>query len=65
MSASASNEKDTKPTFVEDDEAETNLPFDNGGVPFYIALVWAGFIVVYVIVMAKMALPDLRAWMGQ
>ena len=52
-------------SFVEHDERETQLPYDKGGVPFYIALLWVGFIVAYVVVMAMLALPDLRAWLKQ
>jgi hypothetical protein len=49
--------------FVERDDRETHLPFGTGGVPFYIALVCVGFIVTYIVVMAVLALPDLRAWL--
>ncbi len=48
--------------FVEDDHRPTRLPFDSGRVPLYIAVVWVVFISVYVVVMAMLALPDLRAW---
>ncbi len=51
-------------TFVERDDRETQMPFDKGKVPFYIAILWVGFIVVYVTVMAMLALPDLRRWMA-
>jgi hypothetical protein len=49
--------------FVERDDQRTELPFDKGGVPFYIALLWAAFIVAYVVAMSLLALPDLRAWL--
>jgi len=50
--------------FVEDDGAKTYLPYDRGGVPFYIALVWAAFIVTYIVVMSLVVLPDLRTWLA-
>jgi hypothetical protein len=50
--------------FVEREDGETVLPYGNGGVPVYIALLWVGFIIVYVVVMSLIALPDLRAWMA-
>jgi len=49
--------------FAERDDRETKLPFGSGGVPFYVAILWAGFIVTYVVVMALLSLPDLRAWL--
>jgi hypothetical protein len=49
---------------VESDAARTVLPYDKGGVPIYIALAWVAFIVTYIVVMAVIALPDLRAWLG-
>lgn len=51
--------------FVERDDRETLMPYDKGGVPVGIALLWVGFIITYVVVMSLVALPDLRAWMGQ
>ena len=63
MSASGSDLKD-EPPFVERDDAETMLPMDTGGVPFYIGLLWVGFIIAYVVVMTMLALPDLRAWLN-
>ena len=51
--------------FVEDDSRATELPYDKGGVPLYIALAWAAFIVAYITVMSMVALPDLRAWLGR
>jgi hypothetical protein len=50
--------------FVEDDRAKTRLPYDRGGVPIYIALAWAAFIVTYIVVMSLVVLPDLRSWMA-
>ena len=49
--------------FVEDDGARTQLPYDRGGVPIYIALAWAAFIITYIVVMSLVALPDLRSWL--
>jgi hypothetical protein len=51
--------------FVEDDTHRTELPYDKGGVPIYIALAWAGFIIAYIAVMSMIALPDLRAWLAR
>ena len=66
MSGTESEQVDTTSSpFVERDDAETVLPYDKGGVPFYVALLWVGFIVAYVAVMAAIALPDLRAWMAK
>jgi hypothetical protein len=53
-----------RPDFVESDERPTSLPYDRGGVPFYIALAWVGVIVTYVAVMVTLALPDLRRWLA-
>lgn len=69
MSASGSDDAVTgapeQAPFVEDDRKRTRLPFDNGRVPFYIAILWVGFIVAYVTVMSLLALPDLRHWMAR
>jgi hypothetical protein len=51
--------------FVEDDAHQTELPYDKGGVPIYIAIAWAAFIITYITVMSIIALPDLRAWLGR
>ena len=56
---------DASRAFVESDERETNMPYDKGGVPVYIAILWVGFIVTYVVVMSLLALPDLRAWLAR
>jgi hypothetical protein len=58
------SEHDVPPegAYKESDHKETILGYGKGGVPFYIAIVWVLFIVAYVIVMATLALPDLRAW---
>jgi hypothetical protein len=50
--------------FTEADHRETPMPYGEGGVPFYIAVAWAIFIVTYIVFMAIVALPDLRAWMA-
>jgi hypothetical protein len=58
------NETGSDPNdYREEDDRETRLPFGSGGVPFYVAILWVGFIVTYVVVMALLALPDLRAWL--
>jgi hypothetical protein len=62
-SESKTSADDARP-FVEDDAHQTQLPYDKGGVPLYIALAWAAFIVAYITVMSMVALPDLRAWLG-
>ena len=65
MTDSASEGSDKDPPFVENDVQRTRLPYDTGGVPFYIALAWAGIIIAYVTVMSMVALPDLLAWLGR
>jgi len=50
--------------FVERDDRETVMPYDKGGVPLYIGIAWVAFIIIYVVVMAMIALPDLRSWMA-
>jgi hypothetical protein len=72
MSASASKSpksaelvaSGTDVPFVEDDAAQTVLPYDTGGVPFYIAFVWVAFIITYIVVVSVLVVPDLRAWFG-
>jgi hypothetical protein len=49
---------------VESDAARTELPYDHGGVPIFIALAWVVFIITYIVVMSVVALPDLRAWLA-
>jgi hypothetical protein len=51
--------------FVENDEKQTEIPFDKGGVPLYVSILWVGFIISYVVVMSLLALPDLRAWIAR
>jgi hypothetical protein len=62
MNAAESESAREPEHFVERDDGETQLPFGEGRVPVYIALVWVTFIVVYIVVMSWLALPDLRAW---
>jgi hypothetical protein len=64
MKSAESERLEDSPPFVEDDQKETYLPYDKGGVPFYIAIVWVGIIVVYPVVMWLLALPDLRRWLA-
>jgi hypothetical protein len=65
MSDAASKEaKPEEEAFVEHDDRATLLPYDKGGVPIYIALLWVAFIITYIVVMTLVALPDLRSWMG-
>ena len=56
--------KGSEPTFVESDGGKTRLPYDNGGLPFYVALAWVAFIVAYFVGVMTLVLPDLRAWMA-
>ncbi len=69
MSDAASDSAEKGPSapdaFVESDGAETRLPYDKGGVPIYIAIAWVGFIIAYLLGVATLVLPDLRAWMAQ
>ena len=58
------SDSESKEAFIERDDRETELPVDHGGVPIYVAIAWVVFIIVYVTVMAILALPDLRAWMA-
>jgi hypothetical protein len=66
MSASGSeqptNAPEEKRAFTEYEQSETELPFDKGGVPVYVALIWVGFLAVYVIYMVMYALPDYSLW---
>ncbi len=64
MSDAASDQAKEEEAFVERDDRETVLPYDKGGVPIYIALLWVAFIITYIVVMSLVALPDLRSWMG-
>ena len=50
------------PPFVEHDGKETQLGYGDGGVPFYVAIVWVLFIIAYVAIMTFVSLPDFRAW---
>ena len=66
MSDSASDPStEAAAPFVENDQRRTELPYDKGGLPFYVAIAWVGIIVAYVVVMSVLALPDLRAWIGR
>ncbi|RMD99086.1 MAG: hypothetical protein D6812_12235 [Deltaproteobacteria bacterium] len=58
MSAKESEEK----VFLERDDAETRMDFDQGGIPFYVAIAWIIFLAAYVIYMVIYALPDWKAW---
>ena len=64
MKSAESEPAPEEPAFLEDDHRETKLPYDTGGVPFYIAIVWVGIIVLYPLVMWLLALPDLRRWLA-
>lgn len=59
MSASESNQDNL---FQESDAAETEMGYDEGGLPIYIAALWVTFLVTYVIYMVYYALGDISAW---
>jgi hypothetical protein len=63
MSAEGSD-SEPDPPFIERDDKQTSMAYDSGRIPLYIVVAWALFIVAYVVVMALVALPDLRAWMA-
>lgn len=48
--------------FVEHSHRETRMDFDDGGVPFYVAIVWVVFLLSYIIYMVRFAFPDWSAW---
>jgi hypothetical protein len=48
----------------EHDDRPTPVAYDKGGVPIYILVAWVLFIIAYVVVMALLAWPDLRAWLA-
>jgi hypothetical protein len=62
MSAEASD-SDPEPPFVERNDRPTKMAYDSGRVPIYILVAWVVFIIAYVVVMALLALPDLKSWM--
>jgi hypothetical protein len=64
MSDAESDPHDEAPAFVESETRETSLPYGEGRLPFYVAVAWVAIIVTYVVVMALLALPDLRKWMA-
>lgn len=47
---------------VEADAGRTRFRYGDGGVPIYVGIVWVGFIICYLVVMAAVALPDFIAW---
>ena len=51
--------------FIERDDKETELGYDTGGVPFYVAVLWALLIVAYLVVMFTLQMPDFLAWQKQ
>ena len=64
MSGAGSEHGDDAPAFVEDDTRETHLPYDTGGLPWYVAVGWTVLVISYVAVMSVLALPDLRRWLA-
>ena len=65
MNASGSDPVDGEAPFVEGDAHETKLGYGEGGVPFYVGIIWVLFLVAYVAIMTTLALPDLRAWISR
>ena len=63
MSAEGSDKEADTP-FIERDDKQTSMAYDSGRIPLYIVVAWVVFIVTYIVVMALVALPDLRAWMA-
>ncbi len=55
---------DSHAPFVESESHKTRLPYDDGGVPLYVAVAWAAFIVAYITIMSTVMLPDLLAWLS-
>lgn len=62
MSAQVSNSNNT--ALVEQTNGQTVMAYDKGSVPFYVVIVWLALIISYVVYMAILALPDLKAWAG-
>ena len=60
----SAEESDKDAPFIEHDHRQTSMAYDTGRIPLYIVVAWVLFIVAYVVVMALVALPDLRAWMA-
>lgn len=54
--------KGSENAFIERDDGETEMDFDDGGVPFYVAIVWIIFLTSFMAYMAVYALPDWSAW---
>ena len=64
MSGAGSDPTGDSPAFVEDDTRETRLPYDTGGLPWYVAVGWVVLVIAYVAIMSVLALPDLRRWLA-
>lgn len=67
MSDSASENapaSEEKQLLTEYDDQKTEMTFDNGGVPMYVALIWVAFLASYVAYMVVYGLPDFTAWSG-
>jgi hypothetical protein len=65
VKASEGTDAKEQPAFVETDHQPTKLGYGEGGVPFYVAVIWVGYILAYILVMAYLALPDYRAWLNR
>ncbi len=63
MSDAGSETKPGEETrFVESSDRPTMLGYGDGGVPFYIGVVWVAVMVAYIAIMLSLALPDFLAW---
>ena len=62
--ASDANEGDSDNLFVEHEHAATEMGYDHGKIPRYVATVWVIALLSFAAYMIKYALPDLGAWGG-
>ena len=53
---------DSDTHFKESEHQPTQMTYDKGGIPFYIAIAWVVFLIAYVVYMVVYGLPDLAAW---
>lgn len=60
MSASESEHE----PFIEDDNAQTHFTYDDGGLPFYIGMIWISVLIGFTVYVISYMLPDLAAWFG-
>jgi hypothetical protein len=62
MSDAGSEHGSEGQALVESEDRGTEMTYDRGGVPLYVAVAWVTFLVVYVIYMVIYGLPDFSAW---